>query len=237
MIEVVNVQTETMFGYHRVEIVREPVKFLIPEQFREACPTDSRCDVADSRLHPMGTGRDLHGVAKDGRRSPVEISLSSVGTLDESLTSAAIRDIFERRRTETQSGTIQLELMHVTHLSTMGEMATGLAHELTLPIPAIIQFCDAALWTASSDDDVDPEFAEFLDEIQKQAHRAGEIIRRLRQFMRKGESEKSAVPVNQLVHQTVRLVEPDARDKNVQIIPDLADDPCIADLRARQATI
>jgi len=223
-IKIVNAQAEKMFGYHRDELIGQPIKPLIPDQFEELHPTHSRDDGAYKKLRSKGAGGELHGMTKDGQQIPVEVSLSSVGTPDELLFAAAIRDISERRRMEAQSRTLQSELTHVARLSTMGEMATGLAHELNQPLTAITQYCDAALNTGSSEGNSDPELDECLGEIREQAHRAGEIIRQLRQFVSKGETEKSPISLNQLVRQTVGLVEPDARDKNVQISMSLSDD-------------
>lgn len=216
-IKVVNAQAETLFGYHRDELVGSHVEFLIPKTFKEMHATLGRHNVDDPKRHPTDADKELQGVTKDGREIPVEMSLSSVGAPDEPLISAAIRDISERRRMEAQSRTLQLELTHVTRLSTMGEMATGLAHELNQPLTAITQYCDAAMSTSSEKGDSDPEITELLGDIHEQAHRAGEIIRQLRQFVRKGETEKSSTSLNQVVSQTVRMIEPDARDKNVQI--------------------
>jgi len=228
MIKVVNARTESLFGYHRDELVGNSVECLIPETFNEMHATHGRPDVADPKPRSMNDGTELYGVTKDGRDIPVEMSLSSVGAPDELLTAAAIRDISERRKMETQSRTLQLELTHVTRLTTMGEMATGLAHELNQPLTAITQYCDAAMSTCSDKGNADPELTELLGDIHEQAHRAGEIIRQLRQFVRKGETEKSPASLNQIITQTVRLIEPDARDKNILISVSLADD--IADV-------
>lgn len=223
-IKIVNAQAETLFGFHRDQLVGKSVGILIPETFDELRTALDHSHHVDTVLHPSGAGRELYGFTKDRNQFPVEISLSSVGTPDEPLFSTVIRDISERRRMEAQSRSLQSELAHITRLTTMGEMATGLAHELNQPLTAITQYSDAALSSTDTEDSTDPELAECLIEIREQAHRAGEIIQQLRQFVSKGKTEKSPICLNRLVRQTVRLIEPDARDKNVRISTSLNDD-------------
>ena len=224
IIKIVNAQAETLFGYDRDELIGKPLGTVILDQFGEDPAKHPHRANTDPGRRLSGTAKERRCKTKDGNTLPVEINLSPVGTPDEPLISVAIRDISERRQLETQRLTLQSEMAHVTRLSTMGEMATGLAHELNQPLTAITQYCDAALSSITNDGDIDPELTDTLNEIREQAYRAGEIIRQLRQFVRKGETEKSLITLNQLVRQTVRFVEADARENGVQISLSLAED-------------
>ncbi len=101
-IALVNSQAVKMFGYNREELTGQPVEMLIPERFRGGHP-EHRTEFSSSpRARPMGTGRDLYAVRKDGSEFPVEIGLNPIETDDEFLVMSAIVDITERQRAEEQ---------------------------------------------------------------------------------------------------------------------------------------
>jgi len=222
--QIVNAQAEVLFGYRRETLIGRPVEILIPDRFKNGHASHRERFFEEPHPRPIGTDLELFGRRKDGSEFPVEISLSSIGSDKKRLVSAAIRDISERREMEHKSRTQQRELVHVGRLTMMGEMATGLAHELNQPLTAITQYCDAALVIMTTSEADEPDVTQFLMEAYEQAQRAGNIIRQLRQFVRKGETEKLPIMLNHLVEQTAKLIEPEARDKNVQISLILADE-------------
>jgi len=133
-------------------------------------------------------------------------------------------EIADRKRAEAQSQQLQNELTHVARFSTTGEMAASLAHELNQPLTAITQYCDALLNAEKSDTPTDKEVTESIEEMQDQAFRAGEIIRQLRQFIRKGETDAELVNLSELIDQTIRLIDPQARENNIEIIVDVEEE-------------
>ncbi len=147
-------------------------------------------------------------------RSPVELEL-------EESNSALQQEMDQRKRTEEQSLELQNELAHIGRLTTMGQMATGLAHELNQPLLAISQSADTALLSAQENASTSAELLECLEDIQSQTQRAGEIIRALRQFVSKDTATRSDLDLNSLVEQTIRLLNSDALKHNVKIESDL----------------
>lgn len=141
-------------------------------------------------------------------------------------------DITERRKLEEQDRRLRAELAHVARLTTVGEMATVLAHELNQPLTAISHNSDALLSTLQDFPDASPEVIETVSDIYEQAHRAGGIIQGMRRMVRKDANSSIKVDINQLVVETVRLTHPEAREHNVSVqlqlaegLPELLIDP------------
>ncbi len=150
---------------------------------------------------------------------------ASDGTLEYFSTIA--RDMRERRQVEEQARRHQQEMAHAARLITLGEMATGLAHELNQPLAAIVNYaqgCARRLESGTSPEALRQPLAQGLAHISTQARRAGEIIRRLRGFVRKSEYRRGAVDVNQLVTEMVDFCAPDARRYRVPVHTELDSD-------------
>jgi C4-dicarboxylate-specific signal transduction histidine kinase len=134
--------------------------------------------------------RDEHGEA-----------LHAVTTVD---------DVTTQKLAETKIGDLNRDLSHFSRVSMMGQMASGLAHELNQPLTAITQNADAALLTVQAQKNADPELIEILNELDGQAHRGADIIRALRGFVSKDSGAKVAFDFGELVDQTFRLVHPES---------------------------
>ncbi len=98
IIELINAQTEKIFGYQKHEMVGQPVEILIPERFKKAHPGHRNNFFSHPNVRPMGAGLELWGVKKTGEEIPIEISLSPIETEEGMLVSAAIRDVTERKK-------------------------------------------------------------------------------------------------------------------------------------------
>ncbi|HXH09548.1 MAG TPA: PAS domain S-box protein [Alphaproteobacteria bacterium] len=113
IIVLINSQTERLFGYSRNELIGQPVEILVPERVRGAHPSDRATFFADPQARPMGAGRDLYAVHKDGHEIPVEIGLSPMATEEGTFVLASIIDITERKRAEATIARQAQEILEV----------------------------------------------------------------------------------------------------------------------------
>ncbi|MEO0386009.1 MAG: cache domain-containing protein [Pseudomonadota bacterium] len=150
---------------------------------------------------------------------------------------ATIDDINAAKQAEAQIQTLHRDLSHIARGQVLGQMASGLAHELNQPLTAIAQNADSALLTARGLGAVDPEFVETLEDIEAQAHRAGDIIRALRTFARKGDAGKSRFDLTRLLHQSLSLVAAEAKDNGVRILIVAGDLPHVSGVRVQIAQV
>jgi PAS domain S-box-containing protein len=347
----VNAQGERLFGYSRDELLGRSVEILVPERFRAAHPADRAAFLAAPQARSMGAGRELFGLCKDGRETPIEVGLSPIHADEGLITLATVVDLSERKRsaeelegersflrqvidtvpnfifakdregrftlanqavaaaygttvdgligktdadfnsnkqevdafrridrevidtlqehfiaeehmtdaegrvrwlqtvkrpivennghanqvlgastditrrreTENELRDQRAELAHVARISTMGELAASLAHELNQPLTAILSNAQAALRFLSSKPADLEEVREILQDIVKDNSRAGEVIRRMRALVKKEKIEFATVDLTGLVRDVVMLVHSDAILQNVKITLDWND--------------
>ena len=135
------------------------------------------------------------------------------------------RDITQMRNAEMQSRQHQSELVHVCRLSTMGEMSTGLAHELNQPLSAIINFASGCVRRIQSGVGGEAELVDAMAQITAQAERAGEIIKHLRAMVNKRPHEQEVVNLNQMVLEVISFTEYEANRKRVEVSLELSNEP------------
>ena len=182
---------ERLFGYSAAEVLGKNVKILMPTPYRES--HDGYLDryklTGERRI--IGIGRVVVGERKDGSTFPLELSVGEMKTGQQRYFTGFIRDLTERQKTEARLQELQAELVHVSRLTAMGEMASALAHELNQPLSAIANYMKGSrrLLEDSTDERV-TILREAMDKAAEQALRAGQVIRRLRDFVARGESER-----------------------------------------------
>jgi len=142
------------------------------------------------------------------------------------------RDITAMRHAERELRRHQAELVHVCRLSTMGEMATGLAHELNQPLAAIANYASGCGRRLRGGNAKPEELAQAMDRIGSQAKRAGDIIRRLRALVGKQPAVRARVDLNHIVTEVRAFAEFDSAKLGLTIELDLAAEeiPVLVDL-------
>jgi PAS domain S-box-containing protein len=166
---------------------------------------------------------EVRFVRRDGTVRWLEVYASRVENRGVPATQLACVDITDRKRAEDDARTHQQELAHVLRRSTMGEMAAMFAHEVNQPLSAIISYATGCINRLRGGIRTPEPLLDALDEIVAQAVRAGEIIRRLRRFVGKGEVQRQPLDVNDLVTEVMHFVTPEARERQVRVEVELAE--------------
>ncbi len=157
---------------------------------------------------------------KDGNSFPVEYSSTPMKDhKGQTIGSVVVfRDISERKKAEEENRRHQKELAHMARLNTMGEMASGIAHELNQPLTAIATSSFACIQMLENNQADQEKLIDVLETIGLQAEHSGEIIRQLRQFVRKEQPERSKTCINALIEEVLLFIHPEARKAGVKII-------------------
>lgn len=206
-------------GYDRHEVLgRRSTEFLTDESRRLANETIL------PKFFQTGFVTDVayQMVKKTGQVIDVCLSAVTENGLENGPHSMAfLVDVTERNRAQTRAQKHQEELAHMARLQTVGELASGLAHEINQPLTAIsnyAQICAAELRGEAPDNQL---LIQTLDKVSSQCHRVSEIVRRLRNFITKDIPRQSKIDVNAVIHESVELLTPEARHGRVKIGLDL----------------
>ena len=209
---------ESLFGYRVREAIGQNVKVLMPAPYRES--HDGYIDryKATGERRIIGIGRVVVGLRHDGSTFPMELAVGEMRSGDQRFFTGFIRDLTEGQKTEARLQELQSELVHISRLTAMGEMASTLAHELNQPLSAISNYLKGSqrlLEGAPGQNDA--ILREALDKAADQTMRAGQIIRRLRDFVARGESERRVESITKLVEEASALALVGVKDRGIRV--------------------
>ncbi|ANP48075.1 PAS domain S-box protein [Candidatus Viadribacter manganicus] len=208
---------ERMFGWSASEVLGRNVKMLMPQPFRVQHDDylNRYLDTGERRI--IGIGRIVVGERKDGSTFPMELAVGEVRSERGRVFTGFVRDLTERQATETRLQELQSELVHMSRLSAMGEMASALAHELNQPLSALANYLSGARRLLERAGVNEPRAGDALEKAADQALRAGEIIRRLRDFLSRGETERRVEDLPKLVQEACALALVGAKEHGVRV--------------------
>jgi len=216
---------ERLFGWASAEVIGRNVSLLMPAPHREAHDDYLARYYRTGERRIVGIGRVVVGERKDGSTFPMELSVGEMRTADGRFFTGFIRDLTERQRTEARLQELQAELVHISRLTALGEMASTLAHELNQPLSAIANYLRGSARLLNADNPPRERLAEALNKASEQALRAGDIIRRLREFVARGETERRVESLPKLIEEAGALALVGAKEHGVRVEFDL--DPSV----------
>src|ERR1700730_3246568 len=222
-IQAFNRSAERLFGYQAREVLDRNVNVLMSEPDGIAHDGHLARYVATRVPHIVGSGRAVSARRKDGSVFPAFLSVGAVTDSEPPRFVGFVHEMTPRRQGEEQARRLQERVWHVSPLSAVGEMASGIAHELNQPLTAIANYaqaCDRLLGRPDADLE---EVQGALKEIAAQAVRAGDIIRRLRSLARQHAGRPEPTEINVLITELTALVRSDAQAHDVQYRLELSD--------------
>jgi len=209
---------ERLFGCRAAEAIGQNVRTLMPSPYRENHDSYLARYMSTGERRIIGIGRVVVGQRKDGSTFPMELAVGEMKSDNQRFFTGFIRDLTERQQTEARLQELQSELVHISRLTAMGEMASTLAHELNQPLSAITNYLKGSRRLLEGvTDEKFVTMGDALDKAADQAMRAGQIIRRLRDFVARGESERRVESITKLVEEASALALVGVKDLGIRV--------------------
>ena len=210
---------ERMFGYSEEDVLGENVSMLMPSPDRERHDGYLERYMRTGERRIIGIGRVLTARHRDGATFPIELSVGEARINDDRVFTGFIRDLTERQQAELRVHDLQSVLAHVQRVSEMGTLATSLAHELNQPLTAIANYVETArdMLHEVPDEETLSVVREALDECASQSVRAGQIVRRLRDFIARGETERRIESLQRLITEASALALVGAGEQSLEV--------------------
>jgi two-component system sensor kinase FixL len=207
-----------LFGYEPAEVIGQNVKILMPSPYHDEHNDYIARYKATGEKRVIGTGRIVVGRRHDGTTFPMELSVGEAWIGKRRFFTGFVRDITEHQGAKHRLQELQSELLHVSRLSAMGQMASTLAHELNQPLSAIANYVKASHRMLDAvDDPRTGRIQEIMAKASEQTIRAGEIIRRLRDYVEKRETTRTWENLNKVVEEALALGLIGAAETNVKV--------------------
>jgi len=217
-----NAAAVRQFGYEPGEAVGRNVSMLMPAPYREQHDTylDRYLKTGEKRI--IGIDRVVVGRRKDGSTFPMKLAVGQMQSGDKTYFTGFIRDLTEREESAARLQEAQTELARLARLNELGEMASTLAHELNQPLAAIANYVQGSIRMLDRFEDasaIEP-LRGALSETARQALRAGDIIRHLREFVTRGETDRSPEDIKSLIEESGALALVGSRERGVRTVFD-----------------
>jgi two-component system sensor kinase FixL len=209
---------EQLFGCKSDDVHGRNVSILMPPPYREDHDAYLERYLTTGERRIIGVGRVVIGERTDGSTFPMELSVGEIVSGGSRQFVGFIRDLTQREERERLLHEVQSELLHVSRLSTMGEMASALAHELNQPLAAMVNYLKGSRRLLESiSDSRGATIKGALDKAAEQALRAGQVIQRLRDFVARGETERRVESIKKLIEEASTLALVAAKEQSVQV--------------------
>jgi two-component system sensor kinase FixL len=209
---------ETLFGFKAAEVVGKNVSMLMPEPHRSRHDSYIHRYLSTGEKRIIGLGRLVVGMRSDGSTFPMELTVGEMRSGERRFFIGFVHDITERQKTQQRLQDLQAELVYMSRFTALGEMASTLAHELNQPLTAAANYLGGARRLLDGGLDADLAMVRgAIDNAADQALRAGQIIKRLREFVARGESDRQAEHIRKLIEDAAALALVGARQSGAHV--------------------
>ena len=202
-----NAAVETIFGYEPEELVGRGISNLIPL---------AHFNLLDT-LQASSQIQEIDGLHKNGSVVPLDLSIAEYSIDNTHYFTTIVRDVSLRKRQEQQDKEHLNQLAHVTRLGLMGEMASGIAHEVNQPLTAVTTYTQVSLNLIKAEKLDLEKLSEILHKTQQQALRAGRIIHRMMEFVKSHTTQHSITDINTLINNAAGLCVDELKENNITL--------------------
>ncbi|MEY3760876.1 MAG: hypothetical protein RIR39_2367 [Pseudomonadota bacterium] len=222
IIRSINSAVTTIFGYSEEELLGSSYcKLISPSQSKKQ-GHDVKSYLKTKKPNVRGLIREVDGLCKDGSVVPLDISLVEFSIEGENYFTGILRDVSLRKLQEQKEKEHLEELAHATRLCLIGEMGSGIAHEVNQPLTAITNYTQACLRFIDAENPDLNQLGEILFKVHQQALKAGQIIHRMKDFVSSRKIHRTEMDINTLVEDAVSLCATDFKQNNIKVKLDLA---------------
>lgn len=209
---------EKLFGYTAQEAVGRNVSLLMPQPYGGQHDAFLARYMATGEKRIIGVGRLVVGQRRDGSTFPMELAVGEMRSGERRFFTGFVRDLTERQQTQQRLQDLQAELIFMSRFTALGEMASTLAHELNQPLTAATSYLNGArrLLDGGKPGDI-PTARGAIESAAEQALRAGQIIKRLREFVARGESDRQVEDLRKLVEEAAALALVGVKETGVNV--------------------
>ncbi|NNE57914.1 MAG: PAS domain S-box protein [Hellea sp.] len=235
-----NNASSTIFGYLPEEILGQNVKMLMPEPFHSKHDSYIQNYQNTEVRKIIGIGREVAGLRKDGSTFPMDLAISETHVNEKLFYIGIIRDLTDRNAQKRKFDQLQEQHFHLSRVAAMNEMGTAIAHELNQPLAASVNYIETTRALLSHEINSTENLDEILIKATDQIKRASEIIARMRNFIERGEIEKTPIKLYDILDSSLRLASPAFKHLNVEIFIDIPKRPLLAlgnDIQIQQVLV
>ncbi|MDR3526275.1 MAG: ATP-binding protein [Rhizomicrobium sp.] len=221
LIQVYNAACVRLFQYAEAEVLGQNVKMLMPPPYRDQHDDYLTHYKQTGEARIIGIGREVSGQRKDGSSFPMYLSVGDGILYGKRVFVGIVHDLSalyqEREAYEAHLLNLREELVHVARVSELGQVSAGIAHELNQPLTAMLNYANAARRLAASGSDEDIEKVQsVIGKVAQQAERAGQIVRRMRDFLEKRASQRGCNDIVDIIDDAMALGLLGAKASNIQ---------------------
>jgi len=217
-IESLSTTAERLFGYAADETYGRNISLLMPSPYREQHDAYIGRYLQTGERRIIGIGRIVVGQRKDGTTFPMHLTVGELRAGERHHFTGFIRDLTDQQLTEDRLKELQSEVTHMSRFTALGEMASTLAHEINQPLTAISNYLKGSRRLLERMEGENVEIVrDAVSKAADQALRAGQIIRRLREFVARGESERRIESLPKLIEDASTLALVGAREHGIAV--------------------